>query len=92
MEWKKTSFFKGILIISAQGILQESVIEFPMQTVATLLIQGVGGGREQKRAKCDKLTVILNYNLLAFSKDEVDECLRNMFQAFMGNLSPSVSA
>lgn len=44
MEWKKNSFFKGILIIIVQGILQESVIELPMQTVATLLIQGVGGG------------------------------------------------
>lgn len=90
MDWKKTTFIKGILIIIVQGILQGSVMEFPMQAVATMLI----GGKtmEPKRAKCDELTIILNYNLLALSKNEIDECLLNMFQAFMGNLSQNVSA
>lgn len=90
VDWTRTNYINGIFIIVVLGVLQGSVMEFPMQTVATLLIGGET--RDPERAKCDRFTLILNYNLLALSKDEIDDCLDNMFQAFMGNLSPNVSA
>lgn len=90
INWSKTSYINAIIIVVVLGVLQGSVMEFPMQTVATLLIGGQT--RHPSKAKCDRFTIILNYNLLALSTDEIDDCLDNMFQAFMGNLSPNVSA
>ncbi|XP_062566041.1 glucans biosynthesis glucosyltransferase H-like [Saccostrea cucullata] len=90
VDWTKTNYINAIFIIVVLGVLQGSVMEFPMQTVATLLIGGET--RDPQRAKCDRFTILLNYNLLALSKDEIDDCLDNMFQAFMGNLSHNVSA
>lgn len=90
VDWTKTNYINGIIIIVVLGVLQGSVMEFPMQTVATLLIGG--DTRDPAKARCDRFTLLLNYNLLALSKDEIEDCLDNMFQAFMGNLSPNVSA
>lgn len=90
VDWEKTNYINGIIIVVVLGILQGSVMEFPTQTVATLLIGG--DKRKPNTAKSDRLTIILNYNLLAMSRDEIDECMETMFDAYMGNLSPNVSA
>ncbi|XP_052770700.1 uncharacterized protein LOC128210397 [Mya arenaria] len=90
IDWGRTDTVNGILIVVVLGVLQGSVLEFPVQTIATLIIGGER--REAKRAPCDRLTVILNYNLLATGKDDILECIETMYMAFVGNLSPNVSA
>lgn len=90
VDWEKTNIINGIIIVIILGILQGSVMEFPTQTIATLLIGG--DKRRLATAKSDRLTIILNYNLLAMSKDEIEECMETMLNAYMGNLSPNVSA
>lgn len=90
IDWTLTDTINGIVIVVVLGVLQGSVLEFPVQTIATLIIGGER--RENKRALCDRLTVILNYNLLATSKDDILECIETMYMAYVGNLSPNVSA
>ncbi|KAH3787213.1 hypothetical protein DPMN_165333 [Dreissena polymorpha] len=90
IDWGKTETASGILIVIVLGVLQGSVLEFPVQTIATLLIGGER--RDNKRAPCDRLTAILNYNLLATGKDDILECFEMMYKAYVGNLSPNVSA
>ncbi|XP_045190315.2 uncharacterized protein LOC123547353 [Mercenaria mercenaria] len=90
IDWTLTDTINGIFIVVVLGVLQGSVLEFPVQTIATLIIGGER--RENKRALCDRLTVILNYNLLATSKDDILECIETMYMAYVGNLSPNVSA
>ena len=90
IDWAITDTVSGILIVVVLAVLQGSVLEFPMQTMATLLIGGER--RNNKRAACDRLTVILNYNLLATGKDDILECFEMMYTAYVGNLSPNVSA
>lgn len=90
IDWTLTDTINGIVIVVVLGVLQGSVLEFPVQTIATLIIGGER--RENKRAFCDRLTVILNYNLLATSKDDILECIETMYMAYVGNLSPNVSA
>ena len=90
IDWTLTDTVNGIVIVVVLGVLQGSVLEFPVQTIATLIIGGER--RENKRALCDRLTVILNYNLLATSKDDILECIETMYMAYVGNLSPNVSA
>ena len=90
VDWHQTNYINGIIIVVVLGILQGSVLEFPIQTIATLIVGGET--RKSKKMKCDSLTLVLNYNLLALSTDEIDECMETMYQAYMGNLSPNVSA
>ncbi|XP_052770648.1 uncharacterized protein LOC128210373 [Mya arenaria] len=90
IDWRLTDTVNGIIIIVVLGVLQGSVLELPVQTIATLII---GKKRKQiKRAPSDRLTVILNYNLLATGKDDILECMESMYLAFVGNLSHKVSA
>ncbi|GAB1607585.1 uncharacterized protein LOC115219941 [Argonauta hians] len=90
IDWEKTSIPQGAIFVIVLGILQGSVCEFPVQTIATLI---VGGKKRQNRmADGDNFTLILNYNLLAVTVDDIEECFQTMFQAFMGNLSFNVSA
>lgn len=90
IDWRQTDIVNGIIIVVVLGVLQGSVLEFPVQTIATLLIGGER--RKNKKAPCDRLTVILNYNLLATGKDDILECIETMYMAYVGNLSPNVSA
>ncbi|KAK3095132.1 hypothetical protein FSP39_010663 [Pinctada imbricata] len=90
VDWYKTNYINGIIIVVVLGILQGSVLEFPIQTIATLLVGGET--RMTKKGKSNGYTIVLNYNLLALSTDEIDECMETMYEAFMGNLSPNVSA
>ena len=90
IDWTRTNVVNGIVIVVVLGILQGSVLEFPVQTIATLLIGGEK--RETKRAPCDRLTCLLNYNLLATSKDDILECIETMYMAYVGNLSPNIAA
>lgn len=90
VDWERTNYINGIIIVVVLGVLQGSVMEFPTQTMATLLIGGDKRGLQT--AKSDRLTIVLNYNLLAMSRDEIDECMETMYEAYMGNLSPNVSA
>lgn len=90
IDWTLTDTVNGIIIVVVLGVLQGSVLEFPVQTIATLIIGGER--RDTRKAPCDRLTVILNYNLLATSKDDILECIETMYMAYVGNLSPNVSA
>ncbi|XP_046366202.1 glucans biosynthesis glucosyltransferase H-like [Haliotis rufescens] len=90
IDWSKTNIFQGILLTVVLGVLQGSVLEFPVMTVATLLVGG--DRRENDRVSGDQFTIVLNYNLLAVSKDDIDECLQTMYDAYMGNLSENACA
>lgn len=90
IDWTQTHIVQGVIIIIVLGVLQGSVLEFPVQTIATLIIGGER--RHNERASADNLTLVLNYNILALSKDDIDECLHTMYEAFMGNLSENISA
>ena len=89
IDWEKTSLFSGIVVVLILGVLQSSVMEFPLQTVATILI----GGHKRECPKADSggLTVILNYNILATCEADIDECFENAYKAFINNLAPNVS-
>ncbi|KAL3863252.1 hypothetical protein ACJMK2_005017 [Sinanodonta woodiana] len=90
IDWSQTNIANGVFIVLILSIIQGSVFEFPVQTIATLIVGG--DRRENKKAPADRLTIVLNYNLLATSKDDIDECLDTMYEAFVGNLGPNVSA
>ncbi|CAI9736347.1 Hypothetical predicted protein [Octopus vulgaris] len=90
IDWQKTSIPQGIILIIVLGILQGSVYEFPVQTIATLIVGGKK--RENPTAEADNFTLVLNYNLLAVAVEDIEECFQTMFQAFMGNLCFNVSA
>ena len=90
IDWTLTNTINGIVIVVVLGVLQGSVFEFPVQTIATLIIGGEK--RDSLKASADRLTIILNYNLLATSKDDIDECFETMYEAYVGNLSPNASA
>ena len=90
IDWTLTNTVNGIIIVIVLGVLQGSVFEFPVQTITTLIIGGER--RDNLKAPCDRLTIILNYNLLATSKDDIDECFETMYEAYVGNLSPNTSA
>ncbi|XP_060071563.1 uncharacterized protein LOC132551442 [Ylistrum balloti] len=91
MDWSQTSIFNGVAIVLLLGILQGCVLESPAQTIATLIL----GGHTRKLKKnpdFEHLTLVLNYNLLATNREEIEECMQMMYTAFMGNLAPNVSA
>ena len=90
IDWTLTGIVNGISIVIVLGILQTSLSEVVVQTLLALVI---GGERRYNyKAPADKLNVILNYNLLATSKVEIDECFETMYEAYVGNLGPNVSA
>ena len=76
-------FFFGI-----QGILQWSVLELPLMSFASALVKA----ETDRMADGRHLTLIINYNLLASYKSEVDATLVNAFSAYIGNLSPTVAS
>ncbi|KAK7498448.1 hypothetical protein BaRGS_00010402 [Batillaria attramentaria] len=90
IDWTKTNIVQGVVVVIILGVLQGSVLEFPVQTITTLIIGG--GRRHNARVEADNLTLVLNYNILALSKDDIDECLNTMYEAYMGNLSELISA
>ncbi|ESO91079.1 hypothetical protein LOTGIDRAFT_163607 [Lottia gigantea] len=59
-------------------------------TVVTLIVGG--NQRQSKRSRSDHLTLCLNYNLLALSKDDIDECLQTMYEAYIFNISANTCA
>lgn len=77
-----------IFFVLVQGLLQWSVLELPLMSMASVMVKPqddlVGDGRH--------LTCLVNYNLLASSREEVDATLMNAFVAYFGNLGPSVAA
>jgi len=88
VDWKKTRPALGVLAAAIQGLLHWSVLEFPIQTIATLMTVP----RKLGKANCDHLTITLNYNLLATSQADVDECMHNQLEAYLNNLHENVSA
>jgi hypothetical protein len=76
-------FFFGI-----QGILQWSVLELPLMSFASAFVKA----ETDRMADGRHLTIIINYNLLASYKSEVDATLVNAFSAYIGNLSPTVAS
>ena len=76
-------FFFGI-----QGILQWSVLELPLMSFASAFVKA----EADRMADGRHLTIMINYNLLASYKSEVDATLVNAFSAYIGNLSPTVAS
>jgi len=88
VDWSTTNLSLGVAVVAIQGALHWSVLEIPLQTVASIFTS-----RPQvPRADSSHLSVVLNYNLLAMSRSDVDDCMRNMYEAFMGNLCDRISA
>ena len=76
------------IFLVIQGILQWSVLEIPLMSFATLLVKP----EPDRMADGKNLSVIINYNLLASNRDEVDATLDNAYSAYANNLSPTVVA
>eukprot|EP00927_Polykrikos_kofoidii_P043634 TRINITY_DN37712_c0_g1_i1.p1 TRINITY_DN37712_c0_g1~~TRINITY_DN37712_c0_g1_i1.p1 ORF type:complete len:2828 (+),score=530.43 TRINITY_DN37712_c0_g1_i1:139-8622(+) len=89
VDWSRTPTGLGILIVLIQAILHWSVLEIPLQTIATFFSREVP---KPKRADGSGLSLCINYNLLAVSQLDVEECLENQCNAFLGNVSENVSA
>lgn len=90
VDWTTNPRWLGFTIVIIAGLLQGSVLELVAMATTTAIL---GGHRRQTQsAPFEHLTMILNYNLLAVSKDDVDETFRTMYEAYMGNLSENVSA
>lgn len=89
-DWSETHIIGGIVMVLMLAVLQGFVLEYPIQTIFCIIFGG--HTRNIKTADGSHLTLILNYNLLATSKDEIDECMQNMYEAYMGNLSPNTAA
>jgi hypothetical protein len=78
----------SITFFIIQGALQWSVLELPLMSFVSCFVKGgvdqIADGRH--------LTVLINYNLLASYKSEVDATMVNAFAAYIGNLGPSVAS
>lgn len=78
----------SVIFFSIQGILLWSVLELPLTSFVSVFIK-----REKDRsADGRRLSVVINYNLLASYHSEVDTTMTNAFQAYTENLGPSVAA
>lgn len=88
VNWDTTPFILGCLVVFIQGTLHWSVLEIPLQTIATFFHKT----RILPRADASHLSLILNYNLLATAVEDVDDCMVNMYEAYVGNLGENVSA
>lgn len=66
-------------------------MEFVVITFTTLFVK-LPDIEDDPKANYDNLTLALNYNLLAVSEDDIDETYERMYDAFMGNIGPNVSA
>ena len=78
----------SITFFIIQGGLQWSVLELPLMSFVSLYVKP----EDDKIADGRHLSCLINYNLLASSKDEVDATLLNAFVAYVGNLGPSVAS
>ena len=90
INFAKTPYVAGAALIVFLGIIQGSVLEYPVQTIACLIVGG--WRREVPKAPSFSSTMILNYNILAYSKEDIDSCMEMMYKAYMGNLSSNISA
>ncbi|OWF56021.1 uncharacterized protein LOC110452497 [Mizuhopecten yessoensis] len=90
INWETSDLATGIAVVVFVTILQGTVIEIPIQTVATLIVGG--HRREVMVGDGSRLSAIINYNLLAHTKEDIEECFKCMYDAYMGNLSPTISA
>jgi len=89
INWSTTPVILGVFIAVVQGLLHWSVLEFPIKTVATMATPRIA----PKEVDSEQgTTVILNYNLLAMSQADVDECMQNMLEAYLNNLNENVAA
>eukprot|EP00928_Gymnodinium_smaydae_P048292 TRINITY_DN3227_c0_g2_i1.p1 TRINITY_DN3227_c0_g2~~TRINITY_DN3227_c0_g2_i1.p1 ORF type:complete len:2828 (-),score=613.09 TRINITY_DN3227_c0_g2_i1:118-8028(-) len=89
VDWQRTPFFIGMLVVAVQGLLHWSVMEIPLQALAALFCDSPG---VPARKRAGNLTLCFNYNLLSVGTADVDDCFKNMFEAFMGNISENVSS
>jgi hypothetical protein len=78
----------SIIFFGIQGVLQWSVLELPLMSLASALVKA----DVDRVADGSHLTILINYNLLASYKSEVDATLVNAFAAYIGNLGPTVAA
>ena len=83
VRWDETNITLGVIYVLTVILLQSSALEFLMQTAITLRYAGKNRDKP-KRAPSNGLTVILNYNLLATTTDDIDECMKTMYEAYMG--------
>lgn len=90
IDWDNTLYWTTIPVVIILALIQSSVLEIVVQTILTMIIGG--HLRENKKQDAAGLTLLMNYNLLASDKQEIDECMKTMFEAFMGNLSPNIAA
>ena len=95
MRWRLLVENESILMICfacffvlIQGVLQWSALELPLLSFVTLLLKPL----PDERSPGKDLTVMINYNLLASTNDEIDAAFKNAYDAYIGNLSPNVVA
>ena len=80
----------AVIIVVTLSVLHVGVAESLTMSLFTVIVGG--RRREEARGDCSNLTVVLNYNLLAMTRGDVDECYGRMLAAFMSNLSDKLSA
>ena len=90
MDWSSTNIANGVFIILILSILQGFVLEFPVQAIFSLLLR-----KKQRHVRHDSdisnISVIMNYNLLATTKEDIENCMQTMFTAYMGNIGKKTS-
>ena len=74
-----------ILAVIQAGILESAVVTFFTVCYKNSSYDPIGIYDGNK-------TIIINYNILANSHEEINEALKTMYEAYMDNLSPNVSA
>ena len=84
IKWAETNLVHGLFFVIFIAMLQTSVMEFIMQTGLTLILGGKT--RFVSRANADGLSLMLNYNLLATDKADIDECFKAMYEAYIGKI------
>ena len=75
------------LTIFLESILNWSSLELALKSFAVYFSR-----HEEKYEDGSDLGVIINYNLLASDEAEIDACLQNQYDGYVGNMSPSVVA
>lgn len=88
VKWDTTHPIMGVLVVMIQGLLHWSVLEIPLQTLATMFVSAPPVARADR----GHLTMCVNYNLLALGQADIDECMANMYEAYIGNIDKKVSS
>ena len=95
--WDRTSTTGGIIFLVLQGLCSFFVSELLLQYLLLFYRNNTNTNRDNKNrviirnlssGYSSSPSYIINYNLKATTKEEVDTCFENMYETIIGNLTP----